>query len=172
MGWLAHSARFLYQGHRLLGQLQRLRTSPSVEGWRRFLARLQASFVKNAFFIQEGARRFTILSDASSQGWGAVLVQGSRVIRCASGLWPASLRHHMSNALELVALCKALHTFQPWVFGGAVTAIVDNQSLLAFNNPHSLSPFPKRQMDDLLFLAPSLQFCSGPFHFWPDFLSR
>ena len=80
MGWLAHSARFLYQRHCLLGQLQRLRASPSVEGWRNFLTKLQASFVKNAFFIQEGARQFTILSDASSQGWGVVLLQGSRVI--------------------------------------------------------------------------------------------
>ena len=78
----------------------------------------------------------------------------------------------MSNALELVALCKALHTFQPWIFGGAVTAVVDNQALLAFNNPSSLSSFVKRRLDELLFFAPSLQFCSGPFHFWPDFLSR
>lgn len=54
MGWLANSARFLYQGHRLLGQLQRLRASPSVEGWSRFLAKLQASFVKNAFLFRKG----------------------------------------------------------------------------------------------------------------------
>ena len=108
----------------------------------------------------------------STQGWGAVLLQGSQVIRCASGLWPATLRHHMSNALELVALCKALCTFQPWVFGSPVMAVVDNQALLAFNNPHSLSPFLKRRLDDLLFLVPSLCFCSGPFHFWSDFLSR
>ena len=136
------------------------------------MTRLQASCVINAYFIQEGARQFTILSDASSQRWGAVLLHGSRVIQCASGLWPANLHHHMSNTLELVALCKALHTFQPWVFGGVVMAIVDNQSLLAFNNPHSLSPFLKRRMDGLLFLVLSLQFCSGPFHVWPYFLSR
>ena len=78
----------------------------------------------------------------------------------------------MSNALELVALCKALKTFQPWIFGGVVQAIVDNQALLAFNNPTSLSPFLHHCLDDLLFFAPSLQFCFGPFHYWPDFLSR
>ena len=128
--------------------------------------------MRNDFLRDKNGHHFTILSDASSQGWGAVLLQGARVIQCASGLWPNTLKHNMSNALELVGLCKALRTFQPWIFGGAVTAVVDNQSLLAFNNPSSLSNFLKRRLDDLLFLAPSIQFCSGPFHFWPDFLSR
>ena len=128
--------------------------------------------MKNNFLKERDSEQFIVLSDASSQGWGAVLLQGSRVLRCASGLWPQNLYHNMSNALELVALCKALCTFQPWIFGGAVIAVVDNQSLLAFNNPSSLSNFLKRRLDDLLFLAPSIQFCSGPFHFWPDFLSQ
>ena len=32
IGWLAHSTKFLYQGHCLLGQLQHLRISPSAKG--------------------------------------------------------------------------------------------------------------------------------------------
>ena len=141
MGWLAHSARFIYQGHQLLTQLKWLRQTPNRQGWQSFLRCLQNSFVKNEFFRSSEGHQFRVLSDASSQGWGAILLQGTKVIRCASGLWPKGVTHNMSNALELVALCKALHTFQPWVFGSPMKVVVDNQSLLAFNNPQSLSSF-------------------------------
>ena len=86
MGWLVHSACFLYQGHKLLSQLKQLKMAPSKEGWEVFLWDLQHSFVKNVFSIAKGSQGFTILMDVSKQGWGVVLLEGSRVLRCALGL--------------------------------------------------------------------------------------
>ena len=74
MGWLAHSARFLYQGHYLLSRLKRLKQAPSLLGWKTFLSKLQDSFVKNDFLRDMGNQQFTVLSDANNQGWGAVLL--------------------------------------------------------------------------------------------------
>ena len=118
------------------------------------------------------ARSFTVITDASKIGWGAVLLSGRQIIRCAHGLWPAGFRHHVSNVLELEALCRALRTFRPWIFGAPVYAIMDNQAAVSFNNPANLSDFLKRRLDHLSWYSPQISFCPGPFNYLADFLSR
>ena len=104
-------------------------------------------------------------------GWGALLLQGSRIIRCAAGLWSSSFQHHMSNTLELEALCQACATFRPWIFSASVHCVMDNQAAVSLNNPANLSPFLKRRLDALQWFCPSISFSPGPFNYLADFLS-
>ena len=170
-GWLAHLARFIWWGHELLRQAKALQKSPSSPLWQQFLSQLQRSFLRVSL-PSPTTRSWTLVTDASKSGWGAVLIVGRTVVRCAHGLWPASFRHHMSNELELEAVCRALSTFRPWVFGHPVRVVVDNQAVLSFANPNRCSDFLRRRLSRLLDFSPSLFFSPGPFNFFADFLSR
>ena len=125
-GWLNHSARFIWKGHLVLAALQQVQAHPSPEGWRHFLSLLRHHFIRCAIPSQFSSGAFTVITDASKLGWGAVLLVGRRIIRCAHGLWATGFQHHVSNVMELEALCRALQIFCPWIFGALVHAIMDN----------------------------------------------
>ena len=99
-------------------------------------------------------------------------MSGRRIIRCGHGLWSTRFGRHVSNTLELEALCRALRTFRPWIFGAPVRAIMDNQAAVSFNNPAHLSDFLKRRLEHLSWYSPQISFCLGPFNYLADFLSR
>ena len=169
-GWVNHSLRFLWHGHHTLDLLQQVKRSPTPLLWRRFLSTLQASFVRCS--LPTPLCSYTVITDASKVGWGALLLQGSNIIRCAAGLWSSSFQHHTSNTLELEALCRACTTFRPWIFGASVHCVMDNQAAVSLNNPANLSPFLKRRLEALQWLCPSISFSPGPFNYLADFLSR
>ena len=128
---------------------------------------LQASFLR--CYLPTPSYSYTIISDASKAGWGALLLQGSRIIRCASGLWSSAFQHHLSNTLELEALCRACNVFRPWIFAFDVHCVMDNQAAVSLNNPTNLSPFLKRRLEALQWLCPSISFSPGPFNYLADF---
>ena len=119
-GWLNHSARFIWRGHQVLAALRAVQTRPSLDRWRKFLSLLRRHFVRCAVPSTISSESFTVITDASKIGWGAVLLAGRRIVRCAHGLWSTGFQHHVSNVLELEALCRALQTFRPWIFGAPV----------------------------------------------------
>ena len=170
VGWVNHSLRFLWRGHHTLALLQQVRTTPTTPLWRQFLHSLHESFI--CCVLPTSSCAFTVITDASKVGWGVLLLQGSRIIRCASGLWSSKFQHHLSNTLELEALCRACTTFRPWIFGATVHCIMDNQAAVSLNNPANLSPFMKRRLDALQWSSPSISFSPGPFNYLADFLSR
>ena len=87
-----------------------------------------------------------MLTDASKLGWGAVLLVGRKIIRCAHGLWASGFRHHVSNELELEALCRALCAFRPWIFGAPICAIMDDTSTVSPTAlAHTVAPRHKKQ---------------------------
>ena len=171
-GWLAHSARFIWHGHHVMAALQAVQLHPSPERWRRFLTQLSRSFIRCAIPGTHTPGSFTVVTDASKSGWGAILLLGKRIVRCAHGLWSLSFRHHVSNELELEALCRALRVFRPWTFGAPIRAIMDNQAAVSFSNPAHLSDFLKRRLEQLSWYSPTISFCPGPFNYLADFLSR
>ena len=134
-GWLAHSARFIWQGHQVLAALKAVQDHPSSEQWRYFLSLLHRSFIRCTIPDIASLGSFTVLTDASKLGWGAVLLVGRKIIRCAHGLWASGFRHHVSNDLELEALCRALCVFRPWIFGAPIRAIMDNQAASVSTTP-------------------------------------
>ena len=148
-----------------------VQTQPSQAGWRHFLLLLHRHFICCAI-PSAFPSTFTIITDASKLGWGAVLLVGRRVVRCAHGLWSSHFCHHVSNVLELEAFCRALRTFRPWVFGAPVHAVMDNQAAVSFNNPTHLSDFLKRRLAHLSWSSPHISFCPGPFNYLADFLSQ
>ena len=138
--------------------------TPSAAKWEQFLAKLQSHFLR-CHLPSQNTNSWLIYSDASKLGWGAILIADGHVVRCASGLWPANFMHHISNELELEAICRAFQVFRPWLFGRPVQVVVDNQAVLSFQNPSHLSDFLKRRLDHLLTFSPSIVFSSGSFNF-------
>ena len=133
----------------MLAALREVQAHPSMNRWRHFLSLLRRHFVRCAMPSSTSFESFTVVTDASKLGWGAVLLAGQRIVRCAHGLWSPGFQHHVSNVLELEALCRALQTFRPWIFGAPVQAIMDNQAAVSFNNPAHLSDFLTRRLDHL-----------------------
>ena len=164
-GWLNHSARFIWRGHQVLAALREVQTRPSSDRWRKFLSLPQHHFVRYAVPSTIPSESFTVIIDAGKIGWGAVLLAGRRIVRCAHGLWSTGFQHHVSNVLELEALCRALQTFRLWIFGAPVQATMDNQAAVSFNNPVHLSDFLKRRLDHLSWYSPQISFCPGPFNY-------
>ena len=105
--------------------LQTVQAHPSLEQWRRFLSLLWCSFIWCAVPNTPSPDSFIVLIDVSKLWWGVVLLVGHRIVRCAHDLWSTSFRQHVSNELELEALCRALRVFRQWVFGAPIYAIMD-----------------------------------------------
>ena len=86
-GWLNYSARFIWRGDLVLIALQRVQAQPLLEGWCHFLSLLHRYFVRCALPSRSSTDAFTVVTDASKLGWGAVLLAGRRIVRCTHGLW-------------------------------------------------------------------------------------
>ena len=84
-GWIAHSVRFIWKGHELLALLKHLKENPTQTSWKSFLDQLQNSFLQCGL-LPQGNTVWTIITDASKIGWGAVLLVGKQVIQRAHGL--------------------------------------------------------------------------------------
>ena len=70
-----------------------------------------------------------ITTDASSDGWGAVLSNLE-----ASGLWNARVSHMSSNARELLAIHMAILSFSSRLRGKCVQVLSDNVTACAYIN--------------------------------------
>lgn len=161
-GWLAHSSCFIWRGHHVLSAFAAVRRSPSVSHWRAFLSLLRHHFV-HCVLPASASHAFTVLTNASKEGWRAVLLSGRQVVRCASGLWPSTFCNRISNELELEALCHALRVFRPWIFGTPIQAIMDNQAAVSLRNPANLSDFFKVPPRSASLVLSGYSFLSGTF---------
>ena len=75
-----------------------------------------------------------IFTDASSEGWGAVLyTKGKKHIE-TGGRWPASEKKERINFLELKAIHVALLCFGNELLGSHVTINSDNTSAVSYIN--------------------------------------
>ena len=74
------------------------------------------------------AREVTIYTDASLEGWGAIM--GLNTARGLCGQWP---RPHI-NALEMEAVWKALLAFAPYLLGRHILIMTDSMTTKAYIN--------------------------------------
>lgn len=169
-GWFQQLVRFIPHGHEIQELLAAAEQSGEDEDWQRFLQRLEQHTIKCTHALEGDA--FGVTVDASHAGWGSCLLQHNNIVCCASGLWAQSLRHQMSNHLEMEALVKALKTFRPWTFGAQVTVFSDNASVVSAENSDNHSDFIKRRLDQLQEFCPRIQFIEGKTNVLSDLLSR
>ena len=74
------------------------------------------------------AQEVTIYTDASLQGWGAIMGMNT-----ARGLWAHGPRAHI-NALEMEAVWKALQSFSPYLVGSHILIMTDSMMTKAYIN--------------------------------------
>ena len=67
-GWLAHSARFIWQGHQVLAALQAVQDHPSLEQWRHFFSLLHCNFIRCTIPDIASPGSFIVFTDASKLG--------------------------------------------------------------------------------------------------------
>lgn len=171
-GLLNHWVRFIWKGQLVMTALREVQAWASQEGWRHFFSLLHHNFIRYAIPFHSSPSAVLVVTDASKIGWGAILLADRTIFWCSHGLWSMGFQHHVSNVLKLEALCTALRTFWPWILGGPVHAIMDNQAAVSFNNPANLSEFLKRYLDHLSWYCPWVSFCLWPFKYLADCLSR
>ena len=169
-GWFQQLVRFVKHGAGVQEALWKAEISGEKKDWLKFLQGLTDHTISIAHALPE--QTFGVAVDASLGGWGAVLLQGDRVICCASGVWNEVLQHQISNHLEIEAVVRALNKFKPWVFGSKVVVYSDNSSVASFANPDNHSAFVKRRLDQLQEFCPRLVFLPGYSNVLPDLLSR
>ena len=74
------------------------------------------------------ATEVTIYTDASLQGWGAIMGQNT-----ARGLWPRGPKAHI-NALEMEAVWQALLQFAPFLMSRHILIMTDSMTTKAYIN--------------------------------------
>lgn len=80
------------------------------------------------------ARQFTIYTDASNYGWGAVLAQhddegGEYVIQYASRSFTAPQRNYQTTEKECLAVIEAIKAFRPYLHGREFVIVTDHAAL-------------------------------------------
>ena len=74
-------------------------------------------------------RRFTLETDASATGFGAVLRQGGRVVRIAHRATTPAESALPATLLELAALCWAVKYFHVYLHGSEFAVVTDHRAL-------------------------------------------
>ena len=169
-GWFQQLVRFVANGAQIQEALWKAEESEEEQDWRAFLKTLEEHTIQCVHALKEGD--FGVAVDASGVGWGAVLLQHEQIVCCASGLWPASWKHQLSNHLEMEAVVLAMRRFQSWIFGCRVVILTDNGSVASLQNPANQSPFVRRRLDELQQFCPQFCFVPGKTNVLPDLLSR
>jgi len=169
-GWFQQLVRFIPHGQQIQQLLATAEQSGEDDDWQRFLRQLEQQTIECTHALEGDA--FGVTVDSSQAGWGSCLLQNDNIVCCASGLWPQSIRHQMSNHLEMEAVVKALRTFRPWTFGAQVTVLSDNAAVVSAQNPDNHSDFIKRRLDELQEFCPRIQFIEGKANVLSDLLSR
>jgi len=84
-------------------------------------------------FVDRTAADYTMDTDASDLGWGAVLYLPTGDVH-ASGAWNSELRHSSINHRELLAVYLALKAFHPHLHDKAVHLRSDNVTTVCYVN--------------------------------------
>ena len=95
------------------------------------------SFLASGIPIRPFQAEFTIFTDASSQGWGAYMVDSQ-----IAGVWTHSERKIHINVLELRAVILALHHRVTVLQGHHFFIATDNTTVVAYINKQGGDPFP------------------------------
>ena len=79
--------------------------------------------------LPEGVEGFVIYTDASNQGYGAVLMQNDKVVAYASRQLKVHEKNYPTHDLELGAVVFALKVWRHYLYGAKFEVFTDHKSL-------------------------------------------
>jgi hypothetical protein len=119
---------------------------------------------------------FSIATDASNVGIGAVLFQGTRdkprYIVCVSRALSPSERNYSATKKELLGIIFALRKLKFYVAGRRFTVFTDHKALTHMFTQKKLNDMLERWLDELLDFTFDVEHLPGIANVLPDCLSR
>jgi transposase InsO family protein len=115
---------------------------------------------------------FTIMSDASVLGCGAVLMQDGRVVAYSSRKFTSAERNYHTGEQELLGLITALREWRCYVEGTTVTLLTDHHPLTFLRDQADLSRRQARWMEFLSRFDFAIDYQRGVDNTVADALSR
>jgi hypothetical protein len=115
---------------------------------------------------------FTIMSDASNLGCGAVLLQQGRVVAYTSRKFIPAECNYTTGEQELLGLITALKEWRCYVEGSTVTLVTDHHPLVFFDTQPTLSRRQTRWLEFLSRFSYSIEYQRGADNSVADSLSR
>uniref|UniRef100_A0A0K0FFN6 RNA-directed DNA polymerase n=1 Tax=Strongyloides venezuelensis TaxID=75913 RepID=A0A0K0FFN6_STRVS len=117
-------------------------------------------------------KNYTIQTDASFQGLGAVLLQDDNPIAFASRGLKAAEKNYEIMRLEGIAILFALKTFRPYIYGLRTTIITDHKPLLALLRNKELKNALQRLQTAIMEYDLEIIYQPGNENHTADYLSR
>lgn len=111
-----------------------------------------------------------IYVDASSEGYGAILLGDSKIVAMFS--CGSSKRYEHSSTLEMEGLVRTLKAFKPFILGQKFTVYSDNWSVLRVLHGRSAQALVLRRLEEIIWWYSNIQFVEGKASAIADCLRR
>ena len=175
-GLLNQLSRFQGHQHAIIAPLRQFQGKPpgafKTEDFRRVwnevIERAQTEWRVLSFPQKDG--KWTVISDASSTGYGAVLLSDEKPVAMFSKSSSKTWAH--SSEAEIDAILLALRAFEGYISHCPVEVYTDNWAAFRAMSPDNCSPIVLRRLDQILQFNPSVKFIPGVENAAADLLSR
>ncbi|CEF60668.1 Reverse transcriptase domain and Integrase,catalytic core domain and Ribonuclease H-like domain and Aspartic peptidase domain-containing protein [Strongyloides ratti] len=115
---------------------------------------------------------YTIVTDASTQGIGAALMQNNRPIAFTSRTLKNAELMYAPVQLEALGLVFALKSFSPYIYGKRTTVLTDQSSLLSLMTKTDVSNILDRYKNYIMGFDIDIRYIKGSDNAVADYLSR
>ena len=175
-GLLNQLVRFQGHQHAIVAPLRQyqgkppdaFRTEEFRKVWNEVIERTQTEWHVLSFPQKNG--KWTVISDASSTGYGAVLLSDDKPVAMFSKSSSKTWAH--SSEAEIDAILLALRAFEGYIAHCPVEVYTDNWAAFRAMSPDNCSPIVLRRLDQILQFNPSVKFIPGVENTAADLLSR
>ena len=122
--------------------------------------------------LPQGIKGFVIYTDASNQGYGAVLMQHGKVIAYASRQLKVHEKNYPTHDLELGAVVFALKVWRHYLYGAQFEVFTDHKSLKYIFTQQDLNLRQRRWLEFIKDYDFSIAYHPGKANVVADALSR
>ena len=122
--------------------------------------------------LPQGIEGFVIYTDASNQGYGAVLMQHGKVIAYASRQLKVHEKNYPTHDLELGAVVFALKVWRHYLYGAQFEVFTDHKSLKYIFTQQDLNLRQRRWLEFIKDYDFSIAYHPGKANVVADALSR
>ena len=122
--------------------------------------------------LPDGVDNFVICTDASNQGYGAVLMQNDKVVAYASRQLKVHEKNYPTHDLELGAVVFALKVWRHYLYGAKFEVFTDHKSLKYIFTQQDLNLRQRRWLEFIKDYDFSIAYHPGKANVVADALSR
>lgn len=175
-GLLLQLNRYTFRQDKITSELDKWKRKKPIEFqsiefdevWKRAIGESTRDLISLEYYDEN--QPLTVHVDASSTGYGGVLLSGGKPMLLFSKKNPRP--HEHSSVSELNAILDVLEAFRFITIGKQVTVFTDNWSSLKMCRFENQSDVIKRRLDHLLDNYPHMKFVAGKENDLADLLSR